>query len=305
MPEYQGVRQRGRRPLWRDLAEAGLRLIRPAKAGRGGAVVLVLACAWPSLAVAQGAADGDRVMAAVRSALAPALPFPDTDDSGSVPANNSPEPLWMVRPLQPGERSIEVMANPLNAVNQARAVRAMAQIEAAIDSAQRRAELQYERAVAEAKRTGRSQDVDGVSLSDEGVAGARIDAEASVTVDVDFNQPSYSFAIESSVTPAPSRSVVIAGAVAVIATSSNTFRRKVAERNEERFSPADTIVFFGALGAPEVRERSEHAFEVMASAAGDSAGAVRSMTIRLRGNETLIADILGKAAWPQVLELLK
>ena len=99
----------------------------------------------------------------------------------------------MVRPLQPGERTIEVMANPLNAVNQARAARAMAQIEATIDSAQRRAEQQYERAIAEAKRTGRSQDVDGVSLSDEGVAGATHRCRGHVNIDVDFNQPSYEF----------------------------------------------------------------------------------------------------------------
>ena len=267
-------------------------------------LIVALALAWAGPLAAQGAADGDRVMAAVRAALAPALPFPDTDDTGSVPANNSPEPLWMVRPLQPGERTIEVMANPLNAVNQARATRAMAQIGAAIDSAQRRAELQYERAIAEAKRTGRSQDVDGVSLSDEGVAGARIDAEASLTIDVDFNQPSYAFAMESSVTPAPSRTMV-PGAVAVIAIPSNTFRRKGSERSEERFAPAETIVFAGALGPPEIRERSEHAFDVVAASAGESTAAVPAMTIRLRGNETLMAEILGKAAWNQVLELLK
>ena len=87
------------------------------------------------------------------------------------------DPLWMVRPLQPGDRTIDVLANPLNEVNQAKATRAMAQIERSIQAAQRRADLQYERAIAEAKRTGKSQDVDGVTLSDEGLAGARIDAE--------------------------------------------------------------------------------------------------------------------------------
>jgi hypothetical protein len=271
-----------------------------------GAVVLAVgaALAWHVSVSAQATADGDRVMAAVRAALAPALPFPDADDDRSVPVNNSPEPLWMVRPLQPGERTIEVMANPLNAENQARAVRAMAQIGAAIDSAQRRAELQYERAIAEAKRTGRSQDVDGVSLSDEGVAGARIDAEASVNIDVDFNQASYVFTIDSSVAPAPSRTASVAGAVAVMAVPSNTFRLKTGDRSEERFAAAETIVFFGALAAPEVRAPSEHAFEVSA-AAGESTAAVRNLTIRLRGNETLIAGILSKAAWNQVLELLK
>ncbi len=273
-----------------------------------GARVLIvgIVVAWPADAAAQGTAEVDRVMTAVRAALAPALPFPDTDDLGSVPANGSPEPAWMVRPLQPGERNIEVMANPLNAINQARAVRAMAQIGVAIDAAQRRAELQYERAIAEAKRTGRSQDVDGVGLSDEGVAGARIDAEGHVTIDVDFNQPSYTYSVESSVAPAPSRQVVIAGAVAIITVPSNVFQSKTAQRMEERFCQAETIVYFGRLAAPEVRERSENAFTVTASAiASDSAAPVRSLAIRLRGNEILIADILRKAEWKRVLELFR
>ena len=264
--------------------------------------LLVLAYSVP--ATAQGTLDGDRVMTVVRAALAPALPFPNTDETGSMPADNSPAPLWMVRPLQPGERSIEVMANPLNGINQARATRAMAQIGAAIDAAQKRAELQYDRAVAEARRTGRSQDVDGVGLSDEGIAGARIDAEAHVTIDIDFNQPSYTFGIESSVAPAASRQVVIPGSVAIITVPSNVFRVKTAQRTEEKFSPAETLVYFGAVGVPDVRERAENTFEVTSTAAGGLAP-VRSLTVRLRGNEMLIAEIVRKADWNQLQELLK
>lgn len=269
-----------------------------------GARVLLtlLVLAYPVQSLAQGTAEGDRIMAAVRAALGPALPYPDTDDTGSVPATNSPVPLWMVRPLQPGERSIEVLANPLNEVNQARAARAMAQIGVAVEAAQRRAELQYEHAVAEAKRTGRSQDVDGVSLSDEGVAGARIDAEAHVTIDVDFNQPVYAFKIESGVAPAPSRQVAITGAVAVITTPSNVFRPKGADRTEEKYCAAEALVYFGAVSAPEVRERSAHAYEL--TAAGGAAPG-HSVVVRLRGNETLIGEILGKADWGRVQELLK
>jgi len=268
---------------------------------------MVLAVAWPAWAEAQAtAAAGDRVMAAVRAALAPALPFPATDETGTVPANGSPVPLWMVRAVQPGERSIEVMANPLNEINQARAVRAMAQIGAAIEAAQKRSELQYERALAEAKRTGRSQDVDGVGLSDEGVAGARIDAEAHVTIDVSFNQRSYTYGVQSSVPPAPSRQGVVPGAGAIITVPPNTFRTRVGPRSEELYSPAETIAFFGALAAPEVRERAEHTFEITASAVASPAAArPRTLTLRFRGNESLIADILAKTDWTQVLELLK
>jgi len=152
-------------------------------------LTVVLVCA-PWQARAQDPALEVRVMTAVRAALAPALPFPASDELGSLPADGRANDPWMVKPLQPGDRTIEVMANPLNEAHQRRAAKAMAQIEQSIEAAQRRADLQYERAVAEAKRTGRSQDVDGVTLSDEGLAGARIDAESHVTVEVAFNEPS-------------------------------------------------------------------------------------------------------------------
>jgi hypothetical protein len=273
-----------------------------------GAWVLCLGavCTWPMAAAAQATSESDRVMTVVRTAMRPALPFPDTDVSGSVPDSGSAGPLWMVRPLEPGERSIEVMANPLNEINQARAARAMAQIGAAIDAAQKRAEQQYDRAIAEAKRTGKSQDVDGVGLSDEGVAGARIDAEAHVTIDVDFNQPAYTVAVESSVAPALSRQVDIVGAVAVVTVPSNTYRARTGQRPEEKFTPGEAIVYFGALASPEVRQRSENAFEVTASAAAQAeTPAVRTLSVRFRGNEILIADLLRKTDWNQIVALLK
>ncbi len=139
----------------------------------------------------------------------------------------------------------------------------MAQIEQAITSAQRRADAQYERALAEAKRTGRSQDVDGVSLSDEGLAGARIDAESHVTIDVLFNQPSYRVEIASSVEPAPARQVSIPGAVSVISVPSNVFR---GEKDQERFCEAEFQVYLGQVAAPEVRRRVDERYEVTAGA---------------------------------------
>lgn len=268
-------------------------------------LLMVVAIAWPAWAGAQDTSNADRVMAVVRAALTPALPFPDTDDIGSLPANGSPVPLWMVRPWQPGERTIEVMANPLNSLNQAHAARAMAQIDELIQAAQRRAERQYEQAIADAKRTGRSQDVDGVGLSDEGVAGARIDAEGHVSIDVDFNQPSYSYTVESSVAPAVAAQAGPVG-VAVVGVRSNVYRVKSGPRTEERYCPAETVLFFGALATPEVRERSEHTFEIVASGMAAPAGSVvRTLTVRLRGNEDLIASIVATADWGRVQELLK
>ena len=241
--------------------------------------------------------DIDRMMTAVRSAMAPALPFPNSDGDGSLPANGNTESLWMVRPLQPGDRSIEVIANPLNEVNQLRAARAMAQIENNIQAAQRRAALQYDRAVSEAKRTGKSQEVDGVTLADEGVAGARIDAESHVMIEVVMNEPSFTFDVASSVQPAPSTLVSIPGAAAVIAVPSNTYRDQ--GTNIERYAEAQTMVFLGRVAAPEVQKRADNHFGVLATATAPA------VVIRLRGNEVLIADLLRKTNWNSLLELLR
>lgn len=241
---------------------------------------------------AQG--DGDRVMTAVRSALAPGLPFPATTEDGAVPVNGNTEALWMVRPLQAGDRSIEVIANPLNEANQLKAARAMAQIENNIQAAQRRAAMQYDRAVAEAKRTGKSQEVDGVTLSDEGVAGAKIDAESHVAIDVTIDAP-FKIELSSSIPPAP-KQAVIPGAVAILALPSNTYRD---DDNVERYAEAQTIVFLGRVTVPEVQKHADHLFGVSAKGTG------KSLVIRLRGNEVLMADLLRKTDWNSLLELLQ
>jgi hypothetical protein len=264
-----------------------------------GALVLVL---FSHSAVAQSG-SGDRVVAAVRSAMTPALPYPDTDVSGAAPVNGSTEALWMVRPPEPGESKFEIIANPLNEVNQARATRAMAQIENNIAAAQRRAEAQYDRALAEAKRTGKSQEVDGITLGDEGIAGAKIDAESHVLVEVAFDQPSYTFDMTSSVRPALSTQASIAGSAGVIAVPSNTYRD--ARAGVDRYAEAETLVFLGRLATPEVQERGDHAFTATSAPTPSDGATVRSIVVRLRGNEVLIADLLRKTNWNSLLELLK
>lgn len=245
-------------------------------------------------------------MSAVRSALAPALPFPDTDTSGATPVDGKTEPLWMVRPLEPGERSIEVLANPLNHVNQLRAARAMAQIQNNIESAERHAAAQYDRAVAEAKRTGKSQDVDGVTLSDEGVAGAKIDADSHVTIDVAFNQSSYEFNVSSAVQPAPTQVSTVPGRVAVITVPSNTYRDE--RMKADRYAEAETLVFLGPTAVPEVRRLADNVYVVTASVTPSpnaTPSPIATLVLRFRGNEGLIADLLRKTDWGRLLELLK
>lgn len=147
-------------------------------------LIVSLAALMPTLVGAQDQPPSPQVMNAVRAAMKPALPFPASDELGSLPADGKATDPWMVKPFQPGDRTIEILANPLNEAHQRSAAKAMAQIGQSIEAAQRRADVQYERAISEARRTGRSQDVDGVSLNDEGLAGARIDAESHVLVEV-------------------------------------------------------------------------------------------------------------------------
>lgn len=248
------------------------------------------------LAVSQPSQE--QVMTALRAALAPALQaFPETDDTGASPIGNNTEALWMVRPPEPGENRIEVLANPLNQVNQQTAARAMALIERNIEAAQRRAAEQYERAVAEARRTGKSQEVDGVTLADEGIEGAKIDAESHLTIEVLFNQPSYTFTIASSVEP---RSVAIKIPGAAIGIPANTYKDELGER----FAEAETLVYVGRVAAPSVDKTGDHSYELSAPPQPSSAP-VSSAVVRLKGNDVLMADVLRKMDWTALLELMK
>ena len=47
-----------------------------------------------------------RVLVAVRAAMAPALPFPASDEFGSLPADGKANDPWLVKPLQPGDRTM-------------------------------------------------------------------------------------------------------------------------------------------------------------------------------------------------------
>ena len=260
-------------------------------------VILIFSCEGPPSGGPQQSTD-DRVMQAMRAALAPALQqFPETDDTGASPRGGNTDALWMVRPPEPGERVIEVLANPLNEINQAKATRAMALIERNIEIAQRRAAAQYERAVAEAKRTGKSQDVDGVTLGDEGIEGAKIDAESHLTIEVLFNQPSYKFTIASSVQP-QANPIKVPGVV--VGFASNAFK----DDRGERFAEAEAMVFLGSVAAPSANKVADNSYELSA-APRPSSTPEKTMVIHLKGNEPLMADVLRKTDWTQLLELLK
>jgi hypothetical protein len=248
------------------------------------------------------AEDGEtrwRILNELRAAMAPALPYPPSDADGAEPADGGSTAPWMVRPLHRDTPFIEIIANPLNPDQQARAAKAMAQIGAAIDVAQRKSQAQYDRAVEDARRTGRSQDVDGVTLTDEGVAGARIDAESHVVVDVRFHQAAYTSDVSCANVPKVG-AVTVPGAKGVVTVAPGVYRARVEGAAEERYCQAEAHVFFG-VAPPEVHQRSALAFEVTAAAAPPA----RSLVIRLRGHEGLIAQILRNSDWARVLALLE
>jgi len=250
----------------------------------------------------QDTSQQDAVMKAVRAAMGPGLQsFPDTEPDGAMPIGGNTDALWMVRPLQPGDTSIEIHANPLNAVNQQKANRAMAIIERNIEAAQRRAAAQYDRAVEEARRTGKSQEVDGVTLSDEGIEGAKIDAESQVFVDVAFNHDAYRYLINSGVQPV--LSTELAGAVAIVTFPSNTYRD--AATNADRFFAAEAVVFLGRIVQPKVSKTGDNSYEVSTTATPTDHAGVNNMVLRLKGNEALVKELLKKTTWSVLAELTK
>lgn len=226
-------------------------------------VIVAAILSAPATMAAQEDARAERIMARVRAALA--APFLASDALGSLPADGKSSDPWMIRPHQAGDRTIEILANPLNEEYQRRAAKAMAEIEQSIEAAQRRAEVQFDRAVAEAKRTGRSQDVDGVTLSDEGLAGAKIDAESHVTIDVSFSE-------------------VVPAGISISTIPSSVYR---GDDGIERFREAQSTVSVG-MKRP-----------------ADATSGISSLVIRLRGNETLIAELLRKSNWASLVELIE
>ena len=79
-------------------------------------------------------------------------------------------------------------------------------------------------------------------------------------------------------------------------TATDTYRD---DDHVERYAEAQTIVFLGRVTPPEVQKQADHLFGVSAATAAPS------LIVRLRGNETLIADLLRKTDWNSLLELLK
>jgi hypothetical protein len=231
----------------------------------------------------------DALVAAVR----PVLPYPGASADGELPADNAATSRWfVVWPGSPGDTRIVVRANPLHPETQKAGAAAMDQINAAVVAAERRAQEAYDKAMEQLRRTGKGSELEVITLDDEGIAGERIDAELEVVLEL---QPAESYAIDSSQAP-----VVEAGRGGVtfsVSVGPNTYRPLRGTDRREHFRAAETRLYFGPVTRPEVtREGDEPRYRVTIAPSADGFAVV------IRGNESLVRQIVAEANWLRVAE---
>jgi len=164
--------------------------------------------------------EGAALREALAQALEPVLPFPDARPDG-LPATGGAQPLWAVRWAEDGEPRVEVLANPLNDENQRRALEAEQAIQKAAMQAQRRSQSDYDQALLDFARTGRTSEIREVTLSDEGVAGERYDAESQLTIVAELVEAPRTFHVATGSSPAVVPSSP--GAPVVVRVPANTY----------------------------------------------------------------------------------
>ena len=247
-----------------------------------------LAALWLLLAIATMSAQPSSRMTALVSAVKPALPFPAADASGTVPESGGEEPRWFVIwPAEPDETQIVVRANPLHPETQKLVANAEGAIQRAVAIAERKAQAAYDRALEEIRRTGKTTDLDGISLEDEGAAGQRLDAELELAIDV---RPVASYQVGSSVAPE-----VTAGPPGVtwqIVVPPNTYQDKTDADRRDRFAASEVRLVYGAVSRPTVSRIDDRPrFAVTLTSAPEA------FVIVLRGHDPLLKQVVAKADW--------
>jgi multidrug efflux pump subunit AcrA (membrane-fusion protein) len=247
-------------------------------------VITVLSLALAPLAAAQPSPQ----VAALVEAVRPALPFPPADDSGTVPEGRSEASRWFVIwPQAPDETQIVARANPLHPDTQKTVAAAEAVIQRAVAAAERKAQAAYDRALDELKRTGKSADLDGISLDDEGAAGQQLDAELELTIALVDAAP---FEIASGVEPEVSSGP--AGVTWQVTVPPNTYSETAAGERRDRFAASEVRLLIGPAARPSVSRRGDRRFAI-----APPAGAAM---VVLRGNDTLLKQVLAGADWTRL-----
>jgi hypothetical protein len=230
----------------------------------------------------------DSRIEALMRAVRPALPYPEADADGELPVAGGADSKWfVVWPRTSDERQIRVKANPLHPETQAAGAAAMARIQAAVEQAERKAQAAYEKALEELRRTGKSSNVDGVTLEDEGIAGERIDAELELVIELN---EIASYEIGSS--EAPETTAGPNGVTWSIKTNANTYREGDGTSSREHFRPAEARLIFGGVARPGIRRMGDtHRFAVtLAPHPG-------AFMVVVRGNDALLDQVLAGTDW--------
>lgn len=239
----------------------------------------------------------DPLNEALWTAVQPALPYPAAQDD-DTPVNGKAEPRWVVRRFGGHDGPlIEVVANPLNPENQARAERAMREIQKSVAEAERRAQAEYERALGTTSRQVPARELSGISLDDEGVAGDRADWDAKLVIALRTNAERYEWRLDGS--GSLSTRPLAGGAIAAFAEAAEYEQPGGLGR---RYRPAEARVYVGekswTLLGPSETPMQGRGVEVR------SAAPERALEVTLRGNSELLKEVLAKSDWSGLARLV-
>ena len=254
------------------------------------ALCLNLAAQTPPAAIADAALPAGLV-----TALRKALPFPAATAEGT-PVGGGTDAVWTVRWPDPDALRVEVLANPLNTANRDRALKAEQEIQKSAMNAQLRSQGDYERAVKEFERTGRtSASIREISLRDDGLAGERYDAESQLTITAQPIAAGHRFTVLTATTPAVTSGVP--GAV-VLRVPANAYQDQATGGlpGMAHYCPEQAWVFFGPVGTPVVAPRDGAEVDISVPAGGQTPAA-RGTLVWISGNGALVEQVLTQADW--------
>jgi len=259
---------------------------------RACAVVLILiACAAAPEGRQAPSAPGD----ALRAALRPALPFPEAEADGTA-AGADPTSLWSVRWPEAGSARVEVLANPLNPENHARALKAETAIQKAAMQSQQRSQADYEKAVSDFQRTGRVSEIREISLDDDGLAGERYDAESQLIVEARTITMPYRETVGTARLPEvfPGSG----GPAAVVRVTAHEYQQAGdgTRPAATRFCAERAWLLFGPASRPVVSPTGPDEAVIAVDPAGGPTGAVATL-VTVRGNVDLVDRVLQRADW--------
>lgn len=232
---------------------------------------------------------------AVWGAVRPALPFPAAT-SDDMPVDGREDARWLVRRAEgDSSRVADVVANPLNRENQARAVQAMEDIRNAVTAAERKAQAEYDRARGTTSRQQPTRELNGISIDDEGVAGERADWETRLEVSARQGAMRYEWPVAGPGAPQPA---TMAGAQSV-SVDAEEYDEGEGGNRRRRYRPAETRVYFGTA-APLLKPHPDGGGTTVTVAAAGS----RAIEVTLHGQATLIKQVLAQAEWTRIAALV-